>query len=234
MIIGFTQRTQRVSESMALPVEESFPLPIHVATLRTAEREYSMIFRLQVSSSSAIVESIGGVVNQLYDARFGSRDNIDDPIEVFFVLEALQDTISPLTAFIRNDLRPEYEECFTIRILPRDFHGHHVYSDCNEDDSGATNYFCQTEICIEDDDGRFATFNNITNSYLYVSEPFVVAFVETTYTVDESVGAVNVCVNLTRPLFDILDERVNVFVIDYPNSVYIPPGAPLASESSPK
>ena len=52
---------------------------------------------------------------------------------------------------------------------------------------------------------------------------------ETTYTVDESVGAVNVCVNLTRPMVDILDERVNVFVIDYPSSVYIPPG-PLASE----
>ena len=234
MIIGFTQRTQTVSESMALPGEESFPIPIHVATLRTAERVYSMIFRLQVSSSSATVEPIGEVVNQLYDARFGSRGTIDDPIEVFFVLEALQDTISPLTAFIRNDLRPEYEECFTIRILPRDFHGHHVYSDCNEDDSGATNYFCQTEICIEDDDGRFATFDNITNSYLYVSEPFVVGFVETTYTVHESVGAVNVCVNLTRPMIDILDESVNVFVIDYPNSVYIPPGAPLASESSPK
>ena len=56
---------------------------------------------------------------------------------------------------------------------------------------------------------------------------------ETTYTVDEGVGAVNVCVNLTRPMIDILDERVNVFVIDYPSSVYIPPGAPLASESSP-
>ena len=234
MIIGFTQRTQRVSESMALPGEESFPLPIHVATLRTAEREYSMIFRLQVSSSSAIVEPIGGVVNPLYDARFGSRDTIDDPIEVFFVLEALEDTISPLTAFIRNDLRPEYEECFTIRILPRDVHGHHVYSDCNEDDYCADNYFCEHTICIENDDGRFATFDNKTNSYLYVSEPFVVAFVETTYTVDESVGAVNVCVNLTRPLFDIRDERVNVFVIDNSSSVYIPPGAQLASESSPK
>ena len=57
---------------------------------------------------------------------------------------------------------------------------------------------------------------------------------ETTYTVDESVGAVNVCVNLTQPIIDILDERVNVFVIDNSSLVYIPPGAPLASESSPK
>ena len=163
MIIGFTQRTQTVSESMALPGEESFPIPIHVDTLRTAEREYSMYFRLQVSSS-AIVEPIGGVVNPIYDARFGTRDNIREPIEVFFFLETLENTIPPLTTFIRNDQRPEDEECFTIRIHPRDVHGHHVFFDCNYDDSGTDNFFCQHTICIEDDDGRFATFNNITNS----------------------------------------------------------------------
>ena len=67
---------------------------------------------------------------------------------------------------------------------------------------------------------------------LLAVEPFVVAFVETTYTVDESVGAVNVCVNLTQPQIDILDETVNVFVIDYYSSVYIPAGAPLASKQS--
>ena len=56
---------------------------------------------------------------------------------------------------------------------------------------------------------------------------------ETTYTVDESVGAVNVCVNLTQPMIDILDEQVNVFVIDNSSSIYIPPGAPLASQYIP-
>ena len=53
---------------------------------------------------------------------------------------------------------------------------------------------------------------------------------EKVFTVDENVGAVNVCVNLTYPMFDILDETVNVFVIDNSSSIYIPPGAPLASE----
>ena len=56
------------------------------------------------------------------------------------------------------------------------------------------------------------------------------AFVETTYTVDESVAAVNVCVNLTLPMTDVHDETVNVFVIDDSTSVYIPPGVPLASK----
>ena len=55
---------------------------------------------------------------------------------------------------------------------------------------------------------------------------------EKTYTVDESVGAVNVCVNLTQPNRDILNETVNVYVIDDPSSMYIPHGAPLASEPS--
>ena len=55
------------------------------------------------------------------------------------------------------------------------------------------------------------------------------ALVKTTYTVDESVGVVSVCVNLTRPEVDILDEVVSVFVIDDSSSIYIPPGAPLAS-----
>ena len=55
---------------------------------------------------------------------------------------------------------------------------------------------------------------------------------ETAYTVDESVGVVKVCVNLTQPMTDILEEMVNVFVIDDPSSIYIPKGAPLATIAS--
>ena len=159
MIIGFTSRTVYVPENNAQPGFDEWLLPIEVATVRTAEREHPMNFRLQVSSSSANVEPIGEVVNELYDANFVKRDNIDYPIEVFFVLEALQDTISPLTTFIRNDLRPENEECFTIHILPVDVPGRRELFACNEDVSGADNYFCEHTICIEDDDGRFATFD---------------------------------------------------------------------------
>ena len=75
-------------------------------------------------------------------------------------------------------------------------------------------------------------YPNIKITFKKISDPFRVAFVEKTYTVDESVGAVNVCVNLTHPTKDILDETVNVFVIDDPSSIYIPAYAQLASESS--
>ena len=165
MIIGFTERRKTVSEGDALSGYESFPLPMPLATLRTAEREHPMNIRL--FGSSAIVEPLGGVVNQFYDATFGSRGNIDEPIEKFFVLDALDDTIPPLTAFIRDDLRPEDEECFTLRVLPADVPGRRELFTCNEDDSGAINYFCQTEICIEDDDGRFRVTCASDNNYSF-------------------------------------------------------------------
>ena len=157
MIIGFTTRTVYVPENNAQPGFDVWLLTIEVATMRTAEREHPMIFRVQGASSSAIVEPLGDVVNQQYDAIFGTRNNIGDPIEEFFILEALEDTIDNRIAFIRDDRRPEDRECFTIRIIPVDVLGRCYLFTCNEDDSGADNYFCQTELCIVDDDGRFAT-----------------------------------------------------------------------------
>ena len=68
--------------------------------------------------------------------------------------------------------------------------------------------------------------------FIAFSDPFEVAFVATTYTIDESVGAVNVCVHLTQPQTSILDQTVGVLIIDNSSSVYIPAGAALASESN--
>ena len=60
-------------------------------------------------------------------------------------------------------------------------------------------------------------------------EPFVVAFVETAYTVMESEGNVEVCVNLTHSSNDIPDETVRVNVFNNESSMYIPDGADIAS-----
>ena len=49
------------------------------------------------------------------------------------------------------------------------------------------------------------------------------------YTVIESDGPVEVCVNLTRPRQDILDNTVSVNVFKNESSVYIPDGAEIAS-----
>ena len=156
MVIGFTQRIQTVCENEALPGEDFFSIDISVATLRTAEREHPMVFRLQ-SGGTAIVEPRGSLENPLLDAVFGTRDPLDDddaPIQEEFDLEQLVAVIPSLPADIRNDLRLEDEECFTIRLFPVYVPGRRELFDCNEDENGAINFFCKTTICIKDDDGR--------------------------------------------------------------------------------
>ena len=160
MVIGFTQRSLTVCENEALPGEDFFRIEIGVATLRTAEREHPMVFRLQ-SGGTAIVEPGGSLGNLLLDAVFGNRDENDDdaPIQEEFDLERLVAIIPSLPAEIRNDLRPEDEERFTLQIFPVDVPGRRELFDCYEDEDGATDFFCETTICICDDDGRLGMQN---------------------------------------------------------------------------
>ena len=64
--------------------------------------------------------------------------------------------------------------------------------------------------------------------FLYL-EPFVVAYVQTTYTVIESKGQVEVCVNLTHPVIDMSEGNVHVAAFNDEHSAYIPPNSALAS-----
>ncbi|CAI8022403.1 hypothetical protein GBAR_LOCUS13163 [Geodia barretti] len=215
MIIGFTQRIRTVSEGQ-VPGMDMFQLEINVESVRTAEKEHPMLFRLQETSTNATVETLTPA-SPLFDATFGLRENPDDPIEETRDLDQGTRTVLPLLTTIRNDLIPEKLECYTIRIFSRDVPGRQALFECNDDTEMADNYFCVHTICIEDDD-----------------EPFEVAFVRTMYTVDESAGPVLVCVNLTRPEIDILDETVNVFVTDFTTSMYIPVGdVPFATPDIP-
>ena len=61
-------------------------------------------------------------------------------------------------------------------------------------------------------------------------EPFRIAFDQTMYTVVESAGSVEVCVNLTHPPDDILDEQVSVLVFHNDGSIYVPPNPTFASQ----
>ena len=63
-----------------------------------------------------------------------------------------------------------------------------------------------------------------------ISEPLNVSFVETVYTVVESDERVEVCVNLTKPDTDILDNTVNVEVFVDKDSIYIPRNSNIASK----
>ena len=113
-----------------------------------------MVFRLQ-SGGTAIVEPGGSLENTLLDAVFGTRDPSDSeaPIQEEFDLERLVAVIPSLPADIRDDKRPEDEDCFTIRIFPVDVPGRRELFDCYEDEDGVTDFFCETTICICDGDG---------------------------------------------------------------------------------
>ena len=50
------------------------------------------------------------------------------------------------------------------------------------------------------------------------------------YTVVESAGSVEVCVNLTHPPDDIRDEQITVLVFHNESSIYVPPNPTFASE----
>ena len=77
-----------------------------------------MLFLLQESSSTAIVGPRGDLENNpLQDAAFGNRTEHGAPIQEEFVLQQLEPTIPSQTVDIRDDLRPEDEECFTKRIF---------------------------------------------------------------------------------------------------------------------
>ena len=159
MVIGFTQRMRTVFEGVVYDIK--IPIDIDVATLRPSEREHPMVFRVQ-SGGTAIVEPKDDPTDPLLDALFGSRSR-HGSVQEEFVLGYLQYTIPSLKTQIRDDLRPEDEECFTISIIPRDVPGRKKLFDCYEEyhNSDATSYFCETTICIEDNEGRSILYHCI-------------------------------------------------------------------------
>ena len=67
-----------------------------------------------------------------------------------------------------------------------------------------------------------------THTHFVCTETCSVAFVQTMYTVEESEGQVQVCVNMTCPVNQTGNVRVEVYGDE--TSVYIPPNSELASK----
>ena len=135
-----------------------YPLSINVSTLRASERNHTIVFRYQESSSTALVEAFTTQNNPLYDALFGNWTDSVLSGEAILVTEILNPgigTIPSLMTKVRNDNRPEDRECYTISIMTPDIDGVRESFMCNEDDSNSTDFFCDHTICIVDDDGQF-------------------------------------------------------------------------------
>ena len=152
MIIGFTSRSQTVSEGAFLLGYDLNRLTIDVATERISERVHTIIFRHLESASTAIVQSSVIQRDPLFDAIFGNEDN--DPLEERFPLPSGESEIPSRVTTVRNDFRPEDGECYTIGIFTTDVGGARELFTCNDDEDMADDFFCLHTICILDDDGR--------------------------------------------------------------------------------
>ena len=152
MIIGFTNRSQTVSEGDAPTGSDFNRLTIGIATKRISERNHTILFRHLESRSTAIVQNNVLQRNPLFDAIFGNEDN--DPIEERFPLLPGETVIPPRVTEVLNDFRPEDDECYTIGIFTTDQTGARDLLTCNDDDDMADDFFCLHTICITNDDGR--------------------------------------------------------------------------------
>ena len=150
MIIGFTSRSQTVSEGDAPPGSDFNVLTIDIATERTSERAYTILFDHSYRNIfTAIVESYVIQHNPLFDALFGNEDNY-----IKFILQPGASEIPSLITSVRNDIRPEDDECYTISFYGRYVLHRSYYCNYNDNDM-ADNYFCDHTICITNDDGIF-------------------------------------------------------------------------------
>lgn len=158
MVIGFTERSQTVSESDVFPDADSLLLFLSVTTLRVSEREYGIVYRL-LSSGTANVISFDSGEHSDFDAVFD-----------FMMNNSIHDFLFPGESEIRPEIRivndplPEEEECFSIQIAPVDIPGLRELFQCDYVDWSTrppTNYSCQHTICIKDDDGIFYHYNII-------------------------------------------------------------------------
>ena len=158
MIIGFTERRRTVSEGIVPDGEDEFRLTYPVAALRISERDHLMTFRLLEGISTATVNTRQelGDLNILRDndAVFGDVRVGGAPIEVSRSLSLGRTTLpDELPTFIRGDFNVEDDECYTVQIFAVDVPGVRQLFTCNSE-ANATNYFCEHEICIIDDDGK--------------------------------------------------------------------------------
>ena len=150
MVIGFTLRSQTVSESQIPSGQSSFIVDIEVMSERASEVDYKFLVRHvdNVGDAAVTREENVMLVTTGFDALFG----FGNPLEEMQVLAAGNQQLS-VNAVIIDDVHAEEEECFTLRIVVMDTGiGMHRNFTCNEFNN-PVDFFCLHTVCIEDDDG---------------------------------------------------------------------------------
>ena len=155
MVIGFSQRSQTVSESQAPPNSDRFDTSLDMRAMIISEKEFRVNFILL--SGDAEVQATNLVLKPP-DALFGTRESATAEITdtlTLKVLETIVGTPTPLEATIINDFIPEGEESFTIEIRIPDY-GYRNNFECTTDEEVPPpgGFFCRHTIFIVDNDGQ--------------------------------------------------------------------------------
>ena len=127
-----------------------FTISVPVMTTIPFKEERRIICRYQNDSSNAVVISHRGLDYENFDAIFGRITDPNGPSEEWLKFIP-GDNVTEMQITIRDDLRPERQECFTIVIMTV-VYGVELFT-CN-DSEDATNYFCSHTICIDDNDSK--------------------------------------------------------------------------------
>ena len=151
MFIGFTERTVLVGEDRFGKAVQYFPVYLMIHSLRMSEIQYSI--RVSVGEGTAIV-TIDLMGN--WDATFGSSRLPSNVIINTYELFPGENSTYPPQIIIRNDVRPEFNETYTLRVSPSDI-GTREHFECYDgnEDPAEGNYFCTVTITIVDDDGEY-------------------------------------------------------------------------------
>ena len=153
MVIGFSQRSQTVSESQAPPNSDRFMISLDMRAMIISEKEFRVNFILL--SGDAEVQATDLLLKSP-DALFGTRESATADISdtrTLKVLETIVGTPTPPSATIIDDFRPEGEEFFTIEIR---IYGDRDNFECTTDEEVPPpgGFFCRHTIFIVDNDGQ--------------------------------------------------------------------------------
>ena len=155
MVIGFTQRSQTVSESQAPPNSDRFMTPLDVHAMIISEKDFQVNFKVVEREPKTEIEATNLILDPP-DALFGTREDAGSDITDTRTLVTLNTILqTPLEAIIIDDFRSEGEEFFTIEIDIPDS-GDRDNFDCTKDEEVPPRggFFCRHTIFIVDNDGQ--------------------------------------------------------------------------------
>ena len=150
MFIGFPERRSFAREN-EYPNRAVFPIFRWLHFLRESEILYTVA--ISVTGGTAEVTAFDNRIGD-WDVAFGST--VSNVLVFREDLNPGDTEISTIGADIMNDVNPEDNETFTLRVSATDFFGIRRTFDCYDDgeDPVEGNYFCSHTVTIIDDDGQ--------------------------------------------------------------------------------